>query len=48
MRKESKPSIKFQQDYQVYIWGSGQDGRLGLNDTKPRKIPTKIETLKVV
>ena len=30
---------------QVYAWGTGENGRLGLGDTKGRNVPTVLDTL---
>lgn len=30
---------------QVFVWGTGENGRLGLGDTKGRNIPTIVDHL---
>jgi E3 ubiquitin-protein ligase HERC2 len=30
---------------QLYAWGNGENGRLGLGDTKGRNVPSVLDTL---
>lgn len=42
---EGRHFLALNAEHHVYAWGSGEGGRLGLNDTQPRDAPTKVIAL---
>jgi NIMA (never in mitosis gene a)-related kinase len=41
----AKHMMALTHESQVFVWGTGENGRLGLGDTKGRNIPSLVDYL---
>ncbi len=41
----AKHMMALTEENQIFVWGTGENGRLGLGDTKGRNVPTVVDQL---